>query len=1795
MSSVDNRIVNMQFNNREFEKNIDTSINSLDTLKKSLDFKGSEKGFDEVAKSSGLLGKAIDEVKVKFDALDVFAFRVFDRLANAAIDTGKKITSALTIEPIKTGFNEYEQKMDAVRVIMASTGEDLDTVNKKIQELNKYADDTIYSFSDMTLNIGKFTNAGVKLDDAVAAIKGVSNEAARSGANANEASRAMYNFAQALSMGYVQLIDWKSIENANMATVEFKNELLETALAEKIITKTSKGMYKTGKDEYNMLQMFKDGLKDQWLTSEVLIKTLKRYSDTSTEIGKNAQDAATQVSTVSKLWDTLREAAQSGWGNTWEIIIGDLDEAKKVLTEVSNVISGILDNMSNSRNEILKEWKELGGRNDLIETFRNIYKVITTLLKPIQEAFRDIFPKKTGKDLAEATKRFKEFTETLVPSEETLNKLKSIFSGIFSVLKLVVNGFKTFINIVKNLAIALKPFGEAIFDAAAALGDWISGVTKSVEASSAFQKIGEGIRNVFDFIGKSIKIAIDKIKEFLGAFSKKEVEDATLPLIGAGTAFEKLGEGIKITWNKIKNILSGAWGYLKGFLLKIKEGLEYFFGDLNFDTFVKVVKDLLGLGILNGFRKIVDGIGNGAQGLGGAFKNLSDIFKSLKNATDQITKLFKGLGEVLEVYKKKQIADILKTLAVSLLLVAASFFIISKIDSDKIASSMGVMTTMFIELIGSLALISKIAKGDSIKNLIKLSTTMIAFSVAVLLLASSLKKIADIDPVSAWSSVLVISALIGELVISMKLLSSQGDRTVIKGATALISLAIAVDLLVIAVKQFDGMDLVELAKGLAGVFTLCMSLVATVNLMNGSSFGINKGTGMILLATSLLILSNAVKKLGELDLPTLGKGMGFVAAGLLAMISALNAVPSGALAKSISIGIVSTSLLILGKAIKNVGSLDLVTLGKGLGFLAGGLLAIVAALFAVSNPLALVGASAILVTAGALIVLANALKITSSIGFWETIGGLTTLIALLGIVAGASILMTPIIPAILGVSVALAAFGAAVLILIAPLGILVNLMKSLIEWGPTGVQALTDFLTNIILLIPNIIKGIAEGLVQLAQVLIDGAPILLEAAITLFRTIIEAIVTVIPETVEGIVTLIEELLKTIEKHLPAIIESGWNILKSLLEGIRDHIQELVEIGADIIINFMKGIENKMPELVNEGYNLIITFIDTLGETIKDKTPDLVDHVWTLAENVISGLWNGLKHFLEKGKEKLIEIGEWIIKKFKEIFGIGPDGYAKKIFDIGGQVIEGMVKGFKEGLNSIGKAVEEVGENIVNGFKKFFGIKSPSRLMKDEVGNYIVDGIAEGIKENTSAEEAAKIKAQNIANAFKDEINKIDLSQTTRDLELKLWSAKYGDDATDLEYASRQMGNTKEYLDNLEKKQELAKREYEITSENLGEDAEETIKAYQSYLQAQINYIEKSKEYNAQLEEYSEMQKSYVQEQKDLEDSYYKYIITNGKTLKQLGYTNDQIQKAAKQATGFDPFASQPKMEEKVKEATLSSMEAVNTVYQENAENTFGALEPEFKSYGEKYGENLATGLESQVGLVTEDTTKLSDSSLEVLKNNTDEYYQAGVEAGKAYSSGLSQYANAVLNDKTGLNSKENSALKAAYASKTSEMKTKYSSAINDIAKSEGVDVGVAYEMLKANARGGSYGSGSGYDKSELAKDYEELASISQGLAVDNVAKIIKEGGDLTSISSGKTGISSSTSSTTAKSISSSTKSSSESSSKSSENTTNVNLTQNISSPKSISTTEVYRLTKTLLSNVNSALAKKGSAVASLIS
>lgn len=424
-TTIDNRVVEMRFDNKNFESNVATSMSTLDKLKQKLNLSSASKGLEEVGRAaknvnmSGL-SSGIDTLNAKFSSLQVIGVTALANITNSAVNAGKRMVSALTIDPIKTGFQEYETKMNSIQTIMSNTaskGTTMEDVTKVIDELNTYADKTIYNFAEMTRNIGTFTAAGVGLEDSAKAIQGIANLAAASGSNSNQASTAMYQLSQALAAGTVKLMDWNSVVNAGMGGEKFQLALRETA--------REMGINVDAMIEKN--GSFRESLQEGWLSADVLNTTLrkfttegaKEYADAMVKSGKytkeqadalmkeaqSMEDAATKVKTFTQLWDTLKESAQSGWGKTWEILIGDFEEAKELFTGLSDFLGGFINKMSDSRNNLLEGALSMNPFSKLAERIEKVTGV-TDKMTEATKNYGEIVDKVIGGEFGNGSERF---------------------------------------------------------------------------------------------------------------------------------------------------------------------------------------------------------------------------------------------------------------------------------------------------------------------------------------------------------------------------------------------------------------------------------------------------------------------------------------------------------------------------------------------------------------------------------------------------------------------------------------------------------------------------------------------------------------------------------------------------------------------------------------------------------------------------------------------------------------------------------------------------------------------------------------------------------------------------------------------------------------------------------------------------------------------------------------------------------------------------------------------------------------------------------------------------------------------------------------------------------------------------------------------------------------------------------------------------------------------------------------------------------------------------------------------
>lgn len=432
--TIDNKVVEMRFDNDQFEKGVATSMSTIDKLKAKLNFQDADKSLSSLSDSAkkvdmSTLANSVQKVSLQFSSLQVIAGTALANITNNAVNTGRKILSALTTNPVKDGMSEYETQMNAVQTILANTqkeGTNVKIVNKYLDELNTYADKTIYNFSEMTRNIGTFTAAGVKLGTSVSSIKGIANLAATSGSNAQQASTAMYQLSQAIAAGKVQLMDWNSVVNAGMGGQVFQDALI----------RTSEHLKTGAKEAINTYGSFRESLtKGEWLTTQVLTETLDQFAtaaDTQEEyeaavkkfvdegysqeeaeqiatMAKTAGEAATKVKTFSQLIDTCKEALGSGWTTTWRLIFGDFEDARKLWTSVSDAIGGFINKFSDARNKVLdsalyNNFKSLGER------IKSVGEATETVTK-VTENFGEVVNRVIGGEFGNGTERVQKLTE----------------------------------------------------------------------------------------------------------------------------------------------------------------------------------------------------------------------------------------------------------------------------------------------------------------------------------------------------------------------------------------------------------------------------------------------------------------------------------------------------------------------------------------------------------------------------------------------------------------------------------------------------------------------------------------------------------------------------------------------------------------------------------------------------------------------------------------------------------------------------------------------------------------------------------------------------------------------------------------------------------------------------------------------------------------------------------------------------------------------------------------------------------------------------------------------------------------------------------------------------------------------------------------------------------------------------------------------------------------------------------------------------------------------------------------
>lgn len=1269
-TTVDERVVEMRFDNKQFEQNIQTSLSSIDKLKRSLNLEGAAKGLETVNDAAqkcnmSPLTNAVETVRVRFSALEVMAITALQNITNSALAAGKNLVSAFTVDLIKSGFEEYETQINAVQTILANTsskGTTLDQVNNALDELNHYADMTIYNFTEMTRNIGTFTAAGVDLDTSVAAIKGIANLAAVSGSNSQQASTAMYQLSQALAAGTVKLQDWNSVVNAGMGGQVFQDALKETAKVHGI------AIDEMIKDEGS----FRETLSKGWLTSDILTETLAKftgdlnedqlrtigYADDQIksimEMGKTANDAATKVKTFTQLFDTLKEAAQSGWTQSWEIIVGDFEEAKELLTEVSDTFSAVINASADARNKMLQDWKDLGGRTMMIEAVKNVFEGLVSVAKPVREAFNEIFPPMTGKQLAEITERIRDLTAKFKMGEESSKNLKNTFKGVFAVLDIVGQAFKAVAGGVGELIGLFLPAGNGVLSLTGSFGEYLVKLDETVKKTDVFAKAVSTVVDIVKTAITFVKTAGEKVKEFGKAAGEQfdfpgfELFHSFLERVhdrmaqigdGAGkmksgviVAFEMMGEALEKC--KFLKVMEALWTAVKVIAGGIADAVGTMMGTL---------AEKLGNADFSGVLDILNSIA-----VGGIALSVSKFLKSVTEPLDGLNDILKGVTGILdgvrgcfEAYQTNLKAGKLLIIGAAIALLADSIVAISLIDSDKLSASLGAITVLFANLLGAMAIFNKISSDTG--KVSKACTAMIAMSVAVSILAGALKKVSDLDWGELARGLIGIAGLTTIVVASSKAMAS-GQKQVMKGATSLIIFGAAIKILASACKDLSKLQWDELGRGLTGVRVLFAEIAVFLRVAKFNGKMISTATGIVILAAAMKVLASACKDFGQMEWSEIGKGLAGIG-GLLAELAVFTNLAGNAkhvMSTGVALIAIGAAMKIFASAVKDFGQLQWDEIGRGLTAMGGALAEVAIAVNLMPKNMIGIGTGLVIV-GGALEIIANCMSKFGGMQ-WEEIGrGLTVMggalaelaislnfmkgtlggSAALLVASGALAVLAPVL-SILGalsweaiakglISIAgaftIIGVAGAVLTPLVPTILALSGAFALIGVGVltigagllaagTGLSALAIGFTAL----ATAGAAGATAIVAALTVIVTGIAGLIPAVLTKVGEGIIAICKVIaaeePAIGEAVKAVVLTLIDVLVSCVPQLADGALQLVVGVLAAWVTYMPQIVDLAFKFLIGILEGIASNLPSLIKAGVDVLVAFFAGIVDALR---------------------------------------------------------------------------------------------------------------------------------------------------------------------------------------------------------------------------------------------------------------------------------------------------------------------------------------------------------------------------------------------------------------------------------------------------------------------------------------------------------------------------------------------------------------------------------------------------------------------
>jgi len=1335
MPSIEDRIVRIEFDNKNFENEVNTTLQSLADLEKGLKFTGAETGVRNLAG----IASSVDHIASRFTALGAVAFTVIQSLTTNLLGIAKNLAGDF-LGPVISGGTQRAKNIEQAKFMFEGLGISVEEGMKSALDAVK---GTAFGLDEAAKAAAQFGASGIKVGaQMTGALRGVAGAAAMTGSSFTEMADI---FAGSAGTGKV----------TNMDLMQFATRGLNAAAAiGKVLGKTEAQVHEmaaSGKLDFQTFANAMDAAFGSHATeaNKTFTGALANMHAAMSRLG--AAFIAPQLTQQRDLFNALTpvidnlNAALTPLVWTFTAITGTMNQGL-----IQNLGKISFDNLKAAMPDITK------GISNLFETFQKIVSIG-------KEAFRNIFPAGTVSIIGKIAEGFRKFTEALILAGPTVDKIKSIFQGLFSILSIgwtiIKEGAKFIFELGRSL-VALS--GGDFLTFAAKIGDFFTALQEGLVKGGGIQAFFEGLTVILQkpisWLGK-LKEAIGRL---FGTFDDKKaevVQDVTGRISDRFESLHRVLDNIKDAWkpfmnfmHRVGDILAKTWEVISGFFADLGGKIADVMSSGDFSN----VLDALNTGIFATLTAaIIHWFRSGFNikfGLSGGF-------------FDNIAKSFDQLTGVLQALQVKIKSEALMKIAIAIGVLTASVVVLSLIDSVALTKALTAMAIGFAQLMGAFAILTKLTLNPkTAASFGILSIGMIALGAAILILSFAAKNMADLNWDELARGLTGTLILIGLLVISSKLLSKQAGG-MIRAGVGISALSVGLLLMSAAVKVFASMSWGELTKGLIGLAVGLGLIVAAMILMPPHMALL--GLGLVGVGLGLVAMATALKLFGDLSWDEIGRGLVALAGGLALIAAAMYAMPDGMILIGIGLNIVGAGLVIFARALKSMGAMSWEEISRGLVALGGSLLILAIGVGLMTSSLA--GAAALVIVSSALLVLAGVLKIFGKMGWDDLLEGLGKLAVALAAIAIAALILEPAIPAIIGLGVALGILGLAFALFGAGAMMVAKAFELIAKVGKVSAESLNGTFEALVEAIPAFARGVAAGMLETLQTFADGFASLIPAIAKIIDGMLTAIQMNLPKVIEIFNQLLDAAINQIYIYGPQFIAAGFFLLITFLQGLRDNIEAIATLVVEIISTFINTLAEpaNVALIVGAGTNLLIALISG----VVDNVNRIITAVATIITTFLTGLAQNIERIVNAGVDFVLAIMRGISKAvvrladsaFEVVIGFIRelrkviDRKSPELMDQGVHLIGAVLNGITGGLAKKGvevlKSIGDFGGQMLDALSSPFDLGSPSKVTT-QYGEWIAEGFAIGLDRDRSAEIAANDLMNRTADAFKSSLSMV---------------------------------------------------------------------------------------------------------------------------------------------------------------------------------------------------------------------------------------------------------------------------------------------------------------------------------------------------------------------------------------------------------------------------------------------------------